>query len=387
MSKKSCEAAESIDRCVLRMCAAELRRKMNVRILSCETKKGDCMKTLSNEELMSFCSQLSMILHAGISSIEGLAIMKEDLPDGEGKKILEAVYEHMEMSGNLAQSMKETKVFPEYVCNMTEIGEQTGRLDEVMDGLVLHYEREKDLAESIKSALLYPAVMLGMLTVVILILVVKVMPVFHEVLQQLGGGLTGVSAGILKIGTVLSRYSLVFVVLLALMVAAIAYLGLTEKGREAFRGRLERSRLTGKTAEKIACSRVAEGLSLCMFSGLDMDQSLEMTEKLVTHSEMKQRIGKCRELMMEGKGIDQALTESRIFSGIYGKMVSVGMRTGSVDQVMSKIAGEYEDDVVQSLQHKVSVIEPTLVAVLSVLVGLILISVMLPLMNIMSSLG
>lgn len=158
-------------------------------------KKGDSMKNLSNEELMSFCSQLSMILHAGISSIEGLAIMKEDLPDGEGKKILETLYEHMEMSGNLAQSMKETEVFPEYVCSMTEIGEQTGRLDEVMDGLALHYEREKDLAESIKSALLYPAVMLGMLTVVILILVIKVMPVFHEVLQQLGGGLTGVSAG------------------------------------------------------------------------------------------------------------------------------------------------------------------------------------------------
>ena len=345
------------------------------------------MKNLSNEELMSFCSQLSMILHAGISSIEGLAIMKEDLPDGEGKKILETLYEHMEMSGNLAQSMKETEVFPEYVCSMTEIGEQTGRLDEVMDGLALHYEREKDLAESIKSALLYPAVMLGMLTVVILILVIKVMPVFHEVLQQLGGGLTGVSAGILKIGTVLSRYSLVFVLILVVLVAIMAYLVISEKGREAFRRWIEQSRLTGKTAEKIACSRVAEGLSLCIFSGLDMDQSMEMVEKLVTHSEMKQRIGKCRELMMEGEGIDQALTESRIFSGIYGKMVSVGMRTGSVDQVMSKIAGEYEEDVVQSLQQKVSVIEPTLVAVLSVLVGMILISVMLPLMNIMSSLG
>ena len=383
MSKKSCEAAESIERCVLRMCAAELRNRQHHACM----KKGDCMKTLSNEELMSFCSQLSMILHAGISSIEGLAIMKEDLSDGEGKKILETLYEHMEKSGNLAQSMKETEVFPEYVCSMTEIGEQTGRLDEVMDGLALHYEREKDLAESIKSALLYPAVMLGMLTVVILILVVKVMPVFHEVLQQLGGGLTGVSAGILKIGTVLSRYSLAFVLILAALVAVMAYLVLSDKGREAFRGWLERSRLTGKTAEKIACSRVAEGLSLCIFSGLDMDQSLEMTEKLVTHSEMKHRISKCRELMMEGEGIDRALTESRIFSGIYGKMVSVGMRTGSVDRVMSKIAGEYEEDVVQSLQQKISVIEPTLVAVLSVLVGLILISVMLPLMNIMSSLG
>ena len=91
--------------------------------------------------------------------------------------------------------------------------------------------------------------------------------------------------------------------------------------------------------------------------------------------------------MMEGEGFDQALMKSGIFSGLYSKMISVGIRTGSVDQVMSKIAGEYGEEVVQSLQRKVSVIEPTLVAILSVLVGLLLISVMLPLMNIMSNLG
>lgn len=345
------------------------------------------MKSLSNEELMSFCSQLAMILHAGISSIEGISIMREDLPDGEGKKILDTLYDQMEQTGNLSESMKSTGVFPEYVCSMTEIGEQTGRLDEVMDGLALHYERERDLMDTIKSALFYPAVMLGMLTVVILILVVRVMPVFHQVLQQLGGGLTGVSAGILQLGILLSRYSMVFVVLLILLVADIIWLAVTEKGRSAFRKWMENSVFMGKTAEKIACSRVAEGLSLCIFSGLDLDQSLEMTEKLITQESMKQRIDQCCSLMMEGEGFDQALMKSGIFSGLYSKMISVGIRTGSVDQVMSKIAGEYGEEVVQSLQRKVSVIEPTLVAVLSVLVGLILISVMLPLMNIMSNLG
>ncbi len=345
------------------------------------------MKSLSNEELMSFCSQLAMILHAGISSIEGISIMREDLPDGEGKKILDTLYDQMEQTGNLSESMKSTGVFPEYVCSMTEIGEQTGRLDEVMDGLALHYERERDLMDTIKSALFYPAVMLGMLTVVILILVARVMPVFHQVLQQLGGGLTGVSAGILQLGILLSRYSMVFVVLLILLVAGIIWLAVTEKGRSAFRKWMENSVFMGKTAEKIACSRVAEGLSLCMFSGLDLDQSLEMTEKLITQESMKQRIDQCRSLMMEGEGFDQALMKSGIFSGLYSKMISVGIRTGSVDQVMSKIAGEYGEEVVQSLQRKVSVIEPTLVAILSVLVGLLLISVMLPLMNIMSNLG
>lgn len=345
------------------------------------------MKTLNNEELISFCSQMSMILHAGISSIEGLAIMKEDLPEGDGKKILEDLYGQMEQTGNLSESMKATKVFPDYVCSMTEIGEQTGRLDEVMEGLVTHYESEKDLSETIKSALVYPAVMLGMLTVVILILVIKVMPVFQRVLQQLGGGLTGVSAGIFHAGTLLSRYSIIFVVLLAVLAAGMAYIGLTEKGKNELRKWMENSRLTRKLSEKIACSRVAEGLSLCMFSGLDLDQSLEMTEKLIMHSEMKQKIGKCRELMLEGTDFDQALTQSKIFPGLYGKMISVGIRTGATDQVMGKIAGEYKTEIEETIQQKVAVIEPTLVAVLALIVGLILISVMLPLMSIMSNLG
>ena len=165
------------------------------------------------------------------------------------------------------------------------------------------------------------------------------------------------------------------------------WLSATEKGRLAFRKWMDRSGFLGKTAEKIACSRVAEGLSLCMFSGLDLDQSLEMTEKLITQETMKKRIDQCRSMMADGEGFDQALMKSGIFSGLYGKMISVGIRTGSVDQVMSKIAGEYGEAVVQSLEQKVAVVEPTLVAVLSVLVGLVLISVMLPLMNIMSNLG
>lgn len=349
--------------------------------------REDTMKRLRNEEITAFCSQMALMLQAGISLIEGLAIMKEDLPDGEGKQILKQLYEETEQSGNLAEAMKQTAVFPEYVCSMTEIGEETGRLDEVMEGLAVHYQREKELQEMIRSALFYPAVMLGMLTVVLLILIIKVMPVFDKVLQQLGGGLTGASAGILMAGKILSRYSLVFVILLALLAAAIAYLGLTEKGREILKHYMEHSRITGNLSEKMAGARVAEGLSLCIVSGLDLDQSMELTEKLVTHSEMKERMKECRRKMEEGMEFNQALTESRIFSVLYGKMISVGSRTGAVDQVMRKIAKEQEEAVLQSLQRKIAVVEPTLVAVLSVLVGLILISVMLPLMSIMSDLG
>lgn len=344
------------------------------------------MKALNNGELISFCSQLAMILHAGISVIEGIGIMKEDMPEGEGSAILESLYQKLEETGLLYEAMEGVGVFPEYVCQMTEIGERTGRLDEVMDGLAEHYEREEELTGSIKSALLYPGVMLGMMTVVVFILIIKVMPVFNRVFEQLGQGLTGVSRGIMNLGLWMSRYSVIFVVLLAAAAAAAGWVIFTQKGRERWKHFLETSRITAGISLKIACSRAADGMDLCIRSGLDLDQSLELVEKLTDHEEMQARIVKCRELMAEGMGFDEAVREGKVFSGVYGKMVSVGIRTGAVDQVMNRIARDYEEEAQQKVQRAVSAIEPTLVAVLSVLVGLILLSVMLPLMSIMSNL-
>lgn len=345
------------------------------------------MQELNNTELISFCSQLAMILHAGISAIEGISIMKEDSPEGEGKEILEKLYEEMEMTGILYESMRQTGVFPEYVCNMTEIGEQTGRLDEVMDGLAAHYENEEALMSSIKSALTYPMIMLGMMTAVILILVIKVMPVFNQVFKELGGGLVGVSRTVMNFGMILSRYGWVIGLIIALIAAGGFYLAFTKKGREALGKRMHTSRMTRDISEKIACKNVADSMNLCIRSGLDIDQSLELSEKLIDHEEMKNKIRQCREQMMEGDTFEEALAKSKLFTGVYGKMVSVGMRTGSMDQVMGKIARQYEDEVTNRLQTVVAAVEPTLVAVLSCLVGLILLSVMLPLMGIMANMG
>lgn len=345
------------------------------------------MKTLNNKELVTFCSQLAMILRAGISAIEGIAIMREDVPEGEGRDILDALWEGMENTGVLYLSMRETGMFPEYVCNMTEIGEQAGRLDEVMEGLAVHYERQESISQNIKNALTYPMLMLGLMAAVVLILMIKVLPVFNQVFEQLGGGLTGISGTIMNLGTAMSRYSAVFIGILVLILAAGGSLVFSRKGRNAFRRFMEKSGLFGGLSEKMACARIADGMDLCIRSGLDMDRSLELVGQLVEHEEVKKRLEICRQEMAAGESFDHAVAESRLFSGVYGKMVAVGIRTGSVDQVMGKIARQYEEEVTDKLQSSVAMIEPTLVAILSTVVGLILLSVMLPLMGIMSNIG
>lgn len=345
------------------------------------------MKRLSNMEISSFCAQLAMMVRAGISTLEAVSIMKDDCPAGEGKTILEKMYTGLEDRQQLQETMRETGVFPEYVLNMTEIGEKSGCLDEVLDGLADHYENEEAITSSLKHSLTYPFIMLVMMLAVVVVLIVKVLPVFNEVFQELGGGLSGISARIMNAGTALSRCSAVFAVLLAVLLAAVFYFAFTEKGRNHFRKFLRNFKLTRGIAERLSCARVAKCLSLCVRSGMDLDEGLEIAERLAENPTVKEKVTACREAVADGEAFEEAAVKSRLFTGVYGRMINVGIRSGNVENVFAKIAVQYENEASEKLESVVNVIEPTMVAVLSVVVGMILLSVMLPLMNIMTNIG
>ena len=344
-------------------------------------------KPLTNMEISTFCDQMAMILKSGISTIEGISIMSEDMADSSGKALLNKIYEDLEASGNLSQAMDISGVFPDYVLNMVNIGEQSGRLDEVMASLALHYQREENLSGSIKNAVTYPLIMIGMMIIVIAVLIVKVLPIFNQVFIQLGSEMTGFSRGLLNMGAVISRYSIVFIAIVCLLVVLLVYLSKSKKGR-AFMVRFTiKFFATKDLREKIAVSRFASGMALTLKSGLDTDQSLDMIESLVGHPGLQSKIRQCRELTSEGMNFPDALAKSKIFTGIYAKMISIGFKSGVMDEVMSKAADQFDDEIQTRVSRMVSIIEPTLVAVLSIIIGLILLSVMLPLMGIMSNIG
>ena len=131
-----------------------------------------------NPELSGFCSQMAMILHSGISPLEGITIMLEDSTSEQEKEILQKILDTLMETADFSLSLKETGLFPSYLVHMVQIGEETGTLDEVMSALGEHYEREDSIAKSIRNAVTYPMIMIGMMLMVILVLLVKVMPIF-----------------------------------------------------------------------------------------------------------------------------------------------------------------------------------------------------------------
>ena len=331
------------------------------------------MKALTNTELITFCGQLALILRSGISTLEGLSLMLEDTPKGEGHEIIQTVLSEMELTGNLSQSLQTAGVFPDYMCSMVEIGEMSGKLDDVMDSLAGHYRREESLSATIRSAVAYPLIMIGMMVIVMTVLIVKVMPVFRQVFEQLGTGMTGVSKAILDFGSALGSYSMVFLVLALIIAAVFVWLFFTKSGNRRRKTMSYKFFLTRGLSRKIACSRFASGMHLALGSGLDVDQSLEMAARLVEHPEVH--------------GFTEAVTETGIFSGVYARMLSIGYRAGALDDVMGRISERCDEEIEARMNILTSRLEPTLVAILSIVVGMILLSVMLPLMSVMSNIG
>ena len=349
-------------------------------------EKQTQQKSLAYPEIASFCSEMAMILKSGISALEGLELLMEDTQNELEQELLNSMYQTMLEGSTFADALEQTHVFPTYLIHMAEIGEETGRLDDVMDSLAAHYTREETLSKNIRNSLTYPLIMIIMMLVVIVILITKVMPVFQQVFQQLGTEMTGLSRGILMLGNGLSRYALVFVVLIVAIVIIGIYLTRTEKGRKQL-GKLGHVfPFSREITEKSSVCRFAGAMALSLKSGMTPERGLEFSQNLIEDEYFREKIKHCADEMEQGTDLSVALVKSKVFTGVYARMTSIAGKSGMMDEVMDQIADRCEDELNDRITSFISVLEPTLVIILSVIVGIILLSVMLPLLGIMAGL-
>ena len=336
-------------------------------------------KLLGNLEIAAFCEQVAMVISAGIPAYEGISILMADAADAETEELLRRIYEPLEMGSTFHEALVASEAFPQYVLDMIEIGELSGKLEDVLHSLNLYYEREESIKSSIKSAVTYPLIMIAIMITVVLVLVAKVLPIFNQIYTELGSGLTGFPLMMMHFSNALNTYApivLAFIIILA--IALFAY-----SKTNSFRLFIQKQRLAMNTAS----SRFANCMTMAISSGLDTTQGLEMAERLVDNPYMKARIQKCRDLVDEGFSFADAILATKIFSKTYATLLNIGFRTGSLETVMNKIFKEYEDTIDYEINRFVSRLEPALVIVLSVVIGFILLSFLLPLIGIMASIG
>lgn len=344
-------------------------------------------KVYSYQELSAFCLQISLLLEAAVPLDEGLAIMAEDAVTKEEKERLLFMAEETELGEPFYIAMEKTKAFPSYVVRMAKLGQQTGTLDQMMESLAVYYEKEFFMMRNVKNALTYPIIMVGMLLVVLFVLFTKVMPIFEDVYTQLGASMSPISQSAIRLGGMFSGGALIVAALLAIAVAVIYICSLFGKKIRLVETMIDRFKRRSKIALSIANRRFTAVLALTLHSGMEMSKGLELAEELVENSKVQEQIRTCNQNLEDGVSYYDAMKSTRLFSGFHIQMIKVGSRSGHLDQVMEKISEDYEQQADISIDNMIARLEPTIVAVLAVAVGLILLSVMLPLVGVLSAIG
>ena len=342
-------------------------------------------KTITNGELSSLTMELSMLLHAGIGVGDALSMLSGE--DGY-RDLLDGMARRADEGEPLSQCLREGGRIPAYVCGLVEVGEETGRTEEALAALSRYYERRARLDRQVRSALLYPAVMLVLMLLVIAVLLVRVLPIFDDVYASLGGRLTGVAGGLLALGRGLDAAMPVLWVVLAVAVGFFAAFA----GVESFRGKVlaawRRWRGDKGVSRRMNNARLAQAMAMGMASGLPLERSMELAASLMEDvPPARARCEDCRARLEGGAALSAAMGESGLLPAGACRLLEIGQRGGTADAAMEKIARDLSEDGEAALEDLVNRVEPALVLVCSILVGLILLSVMLPLMHIMSAIG
>ena len=342
-------------------------------------------KLLPADEISSFCGQVALILQAGIPLFDGMETLVESCEDKDAKEAFKQLADKVIETGMLYEAVRDAGFFPQYVVNMIHIGEEAGKLEEVLKSLSAYYEREAKIRKSIKSAVTYPILLIAIMAAVVTLLVTYVIPVFEKVFNNMGTDISATGKSIMNAGVLIGNVAFILVAIVLVVVICIyiaTKLGAGEKLKEiSFKLPL----LKG-LSKKISSGRFASVLSMMIASGYSLEKALEMAPGIVTDSVAREKIKKCDKLLKDGKSFPEALENIDMFDGMQNRMISVGFKAGQLDAVMDKMTKIYEDEVDDSIERLLSFIEPTLVAILSIIIGGILVSVMLPLTGIMSTL-
>lgn len=344
-------------------------------------------KKITHEGISSLCLELSLLLNSGVGFGDALALIAEESDPGY-KEMLEGMAQMVDEGMPLSAAFKKTERFPAYVSGLVEVGEQSGHVVEALAALSRYYEYRVGLDRKLRSSLLYPAVMLLLMLVVIGVLLVKVLPIFDDVYQSMGSRLTGIAGGLLRAGQWLGNIMPVLWGILAVLTVFLAAFAAVEPFRTSlitwWRKRHGDKGLSGK----MNTARIAQALSMGLSSGLSLEESVSLAAGMMEDvAGAVKRCMDCHERLEKGELQGAAFKESKLLPAHFCRLLDLGLRSGAGDASMEKIARDLSEETDAALEEMVGSVEPALVLVCSVLVGLILLSVMLPLMRITAMIG
>jgi len=335
-------------------------------------------------DLVVFTRQFATMIDAGLPLVQCLDILAEQQPNKPFQQALRQVKADVEQGSTFADALaKHPKIFDELYTNLVAAGEVGGILDTILNRLAVYLEKADALARKVKGAMVYPITVLVVAIGVLVVLLVKVIPVFQKMFAEFGGTLPGPTQVVINISEFMQAW--IVVILAGLGGTLVAFFQARRRSR-SFRYQTDaiflKMPIFGPLLRKVAVARFSRTLGTMISSGVPILDALDIVAKTAGNLVVEEALQKTRSAISEGKTIAEPLTESKVFPSMVVQMIGVGEQTGAMDAMLQKIADFYEDEVDTAVAALTQMLEPLMMVFLGGSVGAILIAMYLPIFKI-----
>jgi type IV pilus assembly protein PilC len=335
---------------------------------------------VKSKDLAVFTRQFSVMIDAGLPVVQCLEILGSQQQNKAFQRVLFSVREDVEAGANLSDAFKKhPRVFDSLYCNLVAAGEAGGILDTILQRLSVYIEKAVKLKAAVRSAMVYPTVVVTVAILVVALIMWKVIPTFANLFAGLGAKLPMPTRVVIAISNFLGRWGWLIVLALIGFAILVRLYYRTAGGRYNIDKFLLALPVMGVVLKKIAVARFCRTLATLVSSGVPILEGLDITAKTSGNAIVEEAIFKTRKSVEEGKTLAEPLIASKIFPGMVTQMIGVGEATGALDSMLSKIADFYEDEVDEAVANLMSLLEPLIIVFLGITIGGIVISMYMPL--------
>lgn len=370
--------------------ATQLLKNKGLYLLSLNEKKASILKkeyefgkVAKTEDLVIFTRQLATLLKAGVTIIDSLYILTEQTKNKKFKKVLKQIETELRGGGAFSAALASyPKVFPAMVINMVKAGEMSGNLEETLNSVAGYLEKENNIKKKVKSALTYPVAVSFFAIIVTIFLLVKVVPSFVSIYADYDAELPLTTRIVIGASEFFQNQWLLITLIIALIFISINLLNKNKEVKYYFDYFKLRIPVFGKLLQKAILARFSRTLSSLLTSAVPILQSLTMVSEIVNNEAIAKPIREAKENLRQGNPLHEPLTKYKVFPPLLIHMTKIGEETGSLEEMLNKVADFYEADVETMTDQLKSLIEPIMIVILTLIVGVILLAILTPMFGV-----
>lgn len=343
---------------------------------------GLIKKKVKSRDLGVFCKQFSAVIKAGVTIISALELMGDQIENPTLKRAVMDAKTYVEKGGTLADALRvNSDVFPPIMINMVAAGELSGNLEVCLDRLVEHFEKDNALSSKIKGAMVYPIVVFIVMIIVVIVVMIAVIPNFTEMFKDMGTKLPLATRMMVAASNfIIHRWYILIIVVAAIVFGCKAFKK-SSVGEQFFSNIAIKAPVFGNLTIKSACSRFARTMSTLMASGISMIDAVEQVAKMMDNKIIRDGLMDAKTQVAKGIPLSKPLKDMEVLPPMLSAMTKIGEETGDIEEMLSKVADYYDEEVDAATNKLTAAMEPLIMVVLACIVGMIVAAVYGPIMS------